>query len=152
MRALLYLDVDGVLLPFGPRALSPADPANPLLGRLNPADGPALLALSCRLVWATTWLAEANDVIAPRLGLPTLPVLDPPAASRPPLHGLHCKTAPITAHAAGRPFIWLDDEITETDRWWIENQHPGRALPHRVDPRTGLTPADFAAVHSWLRA
>jgi hypothetical protein len=37
-------------------------PGNPLLDRLDPADGPRLLALGCRLVWATTctfvWLDD----------------------------------------------------------------------------------------------
>ncbi|SNY41071.1 hypothetical protein [Paractinoplanes atraurantiacus] len=66
------------------------------------------------------------------------------------MSGLHWKTPHITAQAAGRPFIWLDDEITETDRWWTEAAHPAPALLHRVDPRTGLTAADFATVNSWL--
>jgi hypothetical protein len=34
-----------------------------------------LLELECELVWATTWMADANDEICPRLGLPALPVV-----------------------------------------------------------------------------
>lgn len=52
--------------------------------------------------------------------------------------------------AAGRPFVWVDDEITATDRAWVKSHHAGRALLHRVDPRHGLTDADFAAVAEWL--
>ncbi|MEU9895121.1 hypothetical protein ACIBCS_03055 [Streptomyces phaeochromogenes] len=38
------------------------------------AERPLLLmALPCELVWATTWMAEANETVAPRLGLPELP-------------------------------------------------------------------------------
>ncbi|XVV09083.1 HAD domain-containing protein [Actinoplanes sp. CA-131856] len=148
---LLFLDVDGPLIPFTHRALSPADPAHPLLHRLDPADGPRLKSLGCDLIWATTWMSDANDLIAPRLGLPPLPVLALPAeTSPPPVSGLHWKTPYIAAQAAGRPFAWLDDEISETDRWWVEVAHPAPALLHRVDPRTGLTGADFAAVRAGL--
>lgn len=74
-RPLLFLDVDGTLLPFGGPVRQTADEGNPLLGRLDPEHGPRLAALSCELVWATTWMAEANEVLAPRLGLPQLSVV-----------------------------------------------------------------------------
>ncbi len=45
----------------------------------------------------------------------------------------------------------MDDEITATDRAWVAAHHRGRALPHRVDPRQGLTAADSAALDGWLR-
>jgi hypothetical protein len=125
---LVLLDLDGPLITFGPgpdgvdrpsnRAL--ADPAavsgNPLLDRLNPADGRRLLELGCQLVWATTWMAEANEVISPRLGLPELPVVDWPDSEDEPKHGLHGKSMFLIQRAAQRPFVWLDDEITDTDR------------------------------------
>ncbi|MBX9394796.1 hypothetical protein K4749_14610 [Streptomyces sp. TRM72054] len=155
---LLFLDIDGTLLPFGS-----ADPypvhgtpfgrgaAHPLLTRVDPALGPRLLALGCELVWATTWRDEANEVMAPWLGLPPLPVVDwPEEVERP--GPLHWKTRPLVAWAAGRPFVWLDDEITAADRDWVAAHHPGRALLHRVDHRVGLTDADFASVAGWLTA
>lgn len=91
-RVVLFLGVDGPLIPFGPSvdgprgaSGSPASgsgcaachpaPGNPLLGRLDPAVGPRLLALGCDLVWASTWLDDANEVVAPRIGLPELPVV-----------------------------------------------------------------------------
>ncbi|SNY41076.1 hypothetical protein [Paractinoplanes atraurantiacus] len=97
---LLFLDVDGPLLPFTHRETSPPGPAHPprpfappetsarghahpLLHRLDPADGPRLLALGCDLIWTTTWMSDANDLIAPRLGLPALPVLALPAETTP---------------------------------------------------------------------
>jgi hypothetical protein len=157
-RPLVFLDVDGPLIPFRGRPIpaefaegSPADDGgNPLLDRLDPQDGRLLLALGCPLIWATTWGAEANEVISPRLGLPTLPVVEWPDDDSDPRHGLHWKTTCLSGWAAGQPFVWLDDEISDTDRQWMGSHHPARTLLHRVDPFTGLTPADFAVVHDWL--
>ena len=60
---------------------------------------------------------------------------------------------PFLVHwAAGRPFAWLDDEITDADRAWTEAHHPARTLLHSVDHRHGLTDADFATLDAWLRA
>ncbi|MFJ5834773.1 hypothetical protein [Streptomyces sp. NPDC093089] len=85
LRPLLFLDVDGPLIPFGARegadsahpTYPPAPPAavSPLLARLDPAQGPRLAALPYDLVWATTWEADANAWVAPRLGLPELPLV-----------------------------------------------------------------------------
>ncbi|MEV8531887.1 HAD domain-containing protein [Streptomyces sp. NPDC051211] len=151
---LLFLDIDGPLLPFGATGYptyEPADASNPLLARLNPAYGPRLLALPCELVWATTWMSDANACIAPRLGLPPLPVLDwPEPHAEDERTGLHWKTRALVAWAAGRPFAWVDDEITPRDRTWISTHHPTRTLLHHVDPRRGLTPTDFETLESWL--
>lgn len=158
-QPIVFLDVDGMLIPLRARPAGSAPvrvpvqdvPGNPLLDRLDPADGPRLLALGCRLVWATTWMADANDLIAPRLRLPALPVVEFPDSDEPG-HGLHWKTPFLTRWAAGRTFVWLDDEIAEADRRWVRAHHPGKALLHRVDPLAGLTEADLALVRRWLPA
>ena len=155
-RPLLFLDVDGPLIPFGaphpPPPAATADDGNPLLARLDPALGARLLALGCSLVWATTWREEANEVVAPRLGLPRLPVRDWPEADEPGPRGLHWKTRPLVEWAGGRPFVWVDDEIGAVDRQWVAAAHPGPALLHRVDPARGLQDSDFRALTDWLAA
>ncbi|MBB1246703.1 hypothetical protein GL263_24585, partial [Streptomyces durbertensis] len=156
---LLFLDVDGTLLPHNgvrlPRTLDEwalwQTPANPHLAALSPTHGRHLLTLPCTLVWATAWMHDANTVTAPRMGLPGLPVAALPEA---PLHdepdALHWKTRTLVETAAGRPFVWVDDEITDLDHSWVTTHHPGPALLHRVDPRTGLTTSDLTRVDAWL--
>ncbi len=163
-RPLLFLDVDGPLIPFGaaPRrypvygvASAPGAGGNPLLARIDPEHGVRLRMLPCDLVWATSWMADANECIAPRLGLPQLPVVTWPGAPDTGQHderdGLHWKTRALVGWAAGRSFAWVDDEITRTDRAWVSAHHPGPALLHRVDPGTGLTSADYLTLGRWLR-
>jgi len=73
-----------------------------------------------------------------------------PDADEDPPPGLHWKTVVLATWAAGRPFVWLDDEITDADRRWVQAHHPRKALLHRVDPFIGLTDADFALIRQWL--
>jgi hypothetical protein len=158
-RPLLFLDVDGPLLPFGedpqrePRYAVP----DSRLERLSPQTGLRLAALPCTLVWATTWEDEANTEIAPRIGLPTLPVVNWPESSdehdrQDQWFGLCWKTRTLVDWAAGRSFAWVDDEITDADRDWVSAHHHGQALLHRVQSFRGLTDEDFAALDQWLRA
>lgn len=162
-RPLLFLDVDGPLIPLrarpAVRARTPNEPTqpgeetgNPLIERLDPADGPRLLTLGCELVWATTWMDDANDVVAPRLGLPQLPVVDFPDEDDESTGGLHWKTTYLAQWAGERPYIWLDDEITDADQRWVQAHVRGAALLHRVDPFTGLGDTDFAVIRGWLAA
>ncbi|MYU25641.1 HAD domain-containing protein [Streptomyces sp. SID8352] len=153
---LLFLDVDGPLLPFGsPAPMGTAAAENPLLERLDPRAGARLLALGCVLVWATTWGDEANEVIAPLLGLPPLPVMtwgeEDGRGARGVPRGLHWKVPHLVARAGGRAFVWVDDEIGAVDRLWVAAEHPGAALLHRVEPHVGLTGRDFDVIRRWVR-
>lgn len=41
--------------------------------------------------------------------------------------GLHWKTRTLVEWVSERPFIWVDDEITDADRGWVLTHHHGRA-------------------------
>ncbi|MFJ5774181.1 hypothetical protein [Streptomyces sp. NPDC093094] len=175
-RPLLYLDVDGPLNPYAAKperrpdgytthrmapegwlARQPAETGprvRPLRVWLNPEHGSRLRGLSelYDLVWATTWGRDANSLIAPVLGLPELPVVDWPDMFGPGPDGTFWKTRHVLDHAGGRPFAWVDDELGDADRLFVEAHHPGSALLHRVDARHGLRPADFATLTAFAQA
>ncbi|MEV0458037.1 hypothetical protein [Catellatospora methionotrophica] len=168
-RPLLFLDVDGPLNPYAAklsrrpegylthRITTASDDGYDMYGRrrkplrvwLRADHGPRLLALPYDLVWATTWTDEANEWIAPVLGLPELPVVDWPQPRSSGRDGVHWKTRRLVEWAGGRDFAWVDDEVSDTDTAWIRASHPGRALVHRVDARLGLRDGDFTALASW---
>lgn len=164
-RPLLLLDVDGPLNPFDApphrrpagyqtHRLSPSGwtGRRPLRVWLNPSHGPALLALPADLVWCTTWEHDANRMIGPRIGLPELPVIEWPPDRGPGQHGtpsVHWKTRTVIEYAAGRPFVWVDDEVTAADREYVAARHRGVARLHDVNPRIGLAAEDFDFIGRW---
>ncbi|WP_246212554.1 HAD domain-containing protein [Streptomyces abyssomicinicus] len=157
-RPLLFLDVDGPLNPYAAARPAPlpgyrARPvpttlaARPWRLWLNPAHGPALLRQGFDICWATAWMSEANRHIGPVLGLPELPFVDfgdDLFGER--ADGVHWKTAAIVEHAAGRPFLWVDDETTILDDLYVAAWSPAPAALHHVDPRVGLRLEDFLAL------
>ncbi|MFF2077670.1 hypothetical protein ACFVXG_23295 [Kitasatospora sp. NPDC058162] len=174
-QPLLLLDVDGPLNPFAAPRLrrpdgyrthelmptwwaerqtrrAPDGEPKPLRVWLNPAHGPELLALPYELVWATTWMAEANDLIGPNLGLPELPYIPWTELFAEDPDGLHWKTRDVVAWADGRPFVWVDDELGPQDAEWIAANHPGPAHTLHVNPRTGMLAGDFALLREWAAA
>jgi hypothetical protein len=159
VQPILFLDVDGVFIPYGATeavpdsalvALAGPEPDDELLARIDAGHGPRLAALGCELVWATGWEDEANDEISPRLGLPSLPVVAWTLGEMWRPGGVHWKTHDILHWASGRPFVWVDDEIGPADRESVEALHPAPALLLRVDPHVGLTKTEIEVIGNWL--
>jgi hypothetical protein len=169
-RPLLLIDIDGPLNPYlakphrrpagytthrmKPRSWAskqdgPATLPKPLRIWLNPDHGLRLRALPYDLVWCTAWMHDANEWIAPRLGLPALPVIEFGDLFDYPPDGTHWKTRTVIEWAAGRPFAWIDDEINQADEAYVAAHHDGPVLLHHVHPAKGLVPADFAALRHW---
>lgn len=165
-RPLLFVDVDGPLNPYAAKPtrrpegylthrMSPADwareypDAQPLRVWLNPEHGPMLLSLPVELVWATTWEHDANEWIGPRIGLPELPVVEWPDRPFGATDGRLWKTQPVADYAAGRPFAWIDDQLTDADVRWCELRYPAPTLLLPINPAIGLARNDIAAIGRW---
>ncbi|MEU1280359.1 hypothetical protein [Streptomyces sp. NPDC005805] len=164
MKPLLLIDVDGPLNPYAAKAqrrpegygthrMRPTGwtDGRPLRVWLNPAHGPELLALAehYELVWGTTWKGEANTWIGPPLGLPRLPFVDWPKMHGRAPGGTFWKTQYILEYAPGRPFAWVDDDITPYDHEYVERHHLAPALLLSIDPRRGLLRPDFDRLADW---
>lgn len=158
MRALLFLDIDGVLNPWAAPACPPGYTEHRWRRRkawLAPEHGPALLALAenagLELVWATSWADDANTLVGKALGLPPLPVVT--------FAGPHADSGPgwkfpaVGRFAYGRPLAWFDDDFglrpDARERFLARREPPTLLVP--VDSGAGLTAAHFDTVARWRR-
>jgi hypothetical protein len=162
------LDVDGVLNPedstrygFNMHHLTVDGVTWPVA--LNPAHGPMLMDLAARtgaeLAWGTTWEYHANDLVAEHVGLPNdlpwAPMTPRPRWGR----GSGASTGMwkaqnVVAFAAGRPFVWFDDEpdaAASVDQL-ARTEAVGQHLVVRVRPWRGLGPEHLAKAEQWLTA
>lgn len=197
MKPLLLLDVDGPLNPY--RQLTKKGYLPPKVRRDEPRFeyekhlmrppgwetgeqlpvllsremGELLLGLQDRftLIWATSWEGAANEWIAPVLGLPELPVIGWPAATRErdwplPGHRGSWKTKLILqwlgTHAVGPdgaqlPWVWVDDEIRSADRALVRAHYDEqrgdpqtvRRWLFEIHPTHGLRHNDFDDLRQW---
>jgi HAD domain in Swiss Army Knife RNA repair proteins len=126
-RPVLAIDVDGVLNAFpGARGAPGGWRDAKVMGfriRHNPLHGERLLAIAAEtgaeLAWCTTWEKNANEHIAPLVGLPELPWVPMAPGVAEASRGLkfnqrasagRCKAAALRIWAGDRPACWLDDE------------------------------------------
>jgi len=150
-KPLLLIDVDGVLNPFDmdpaivaakgfdSYRITTARTGRTLTVWLNRAHGAWLRGLTddFELVWVTTWADEANSLIGPKIGLPSLPVVAPVWI------GLYrqSKCGPVREFVKGRPFAWLDDNFEREAYDWVRRRDPAGkfTLLLRPDSAVGLT-------------
>ncbi|WP_307794473.1 HAD domain-containing protein [Arthrobacter cavernae] len=159
----LYLDVDGVVNPFGPlgttdwgTAWKIADAgildvvyAAEMVTELNE------LALhpAARFVWLTTWEWLAPQFLCPAIGLhgERWPVLSSAGwDDSAEWWKLDALRRDVEARGAER-IVWVDDQLDHeaAARSWAEFQ-PGRVLWISPDPRRGLRRRELAAIREFL--
>ncbi|WP_437090421.1 hypothetical protein [Streptomyces sp. enrichment culture] len=85
------------------------------------------------------------------LRLPELPGAERPSLPDAGPDGTFWETRRLLAHAGGRPFVWVDDDLGEPDRAFVASHHPVPTLLRRVDPRYGLRDDDFTALEDFAR-
>lgn len=179
-KPLLLLDVDGVLNPYAAKPNKRPDGYNTFyvgkywdaadkkLGKnyirvwVNPSHGPKLLDLTdvADLVWTTTWNDHANDLVSPRVGLPTnLPVLHVDSyndsyrsdlAGNAGLRKVFYKSWFVKNYVKDLPFLWLDDDHTDYDTDYLSCFTTAPFKLYKVDPKVGLTDDDFTNIRNWF--
>ncbi|MFB4318523.1 HAD domain-containing protein [Actinomadura sp. 21ATH] len=150
-RPLLFLDVDGVLNPYGYSRRPPGfnehhlfPGEEPVL--LNPAHGAWITELTrvYDVTWATAWSEDANRLLAPLLAVAPLPILAMPP---PPFHP-SAKVTRIAELCRHRPAAWIDDQHTSEALNWADNRSDPTLLI-TIDPATGLTRASIDQALTW---
>lgn len=155
MKPWLLIDVDGVLNPVmsGAAAKRGGFVARHAYGpagwrykvHLSPEHGRWLVAMAdvCDLAWATTWEHTADREFGPVLRMPPLPVVTFDFARAP-----GSKVPGILRFTAARPFIWIDDDVTDLDRDLLADSGTHH-LVLEPDPHVGLTRAHLDQARAW---
>ena len=126
--------------------------------RLSPSHGRHLVALSATydLVWCTFWEYAANHSISPLLGLGDLHAVTFPTKA---IYAHRTTGSWKTPHLLAWldeqlpspvPWLWVDDEVDQRDQALADSSQPG--VPTEVmsvDPYTGLSETDFAAIRDF---
>jgi hypothetical protein len=151
-RPLMFLDVDGVLNPYGAAAFAGYEAHDLFPGEepvhVHPAHASLLARLGevFELVWASSWNDQANTLLAPLLGIAPLPVVPMPAPPFDP----DDKVALVSRHAGDRPAAWLDDQHGARAREWATSRRAPTLLLS-TDPSVGLTDTLVRTATDWAR-
>lgn len=172
-KPVLLLDVDGVLnafQPVRPHTVRKADGGtntfgNPITYTLH-FDNEVVemidaLAQHFEIHWATMWNTRANSVIAPMLGIDTVPVMscnrdrgwdiaEAQGLSGTKINRLwYAKTPLIPAYVGTRRFAWLDDDHSGADLSYLEGECSQDFYLCQTDANTGITWRDVADLIGW---
>jgi hypothetical protein len=159
MRAVIYLDVDGVLNRLGPAGVSGPDEFDDF-ERHRDVDGfdlqlsrdmvSRIADLPADVLWLTTWRDRAPAAVAPLVGAPPWPWLD---------YAFE-KVDAVIAHQLPepRPYVWIDDmDAVEFNALRVEEvlAEDGDDPPPRLlvnpDPFVGLTRSAVDDVGAFCR-
>jgi hypothetical protein len=159
----LYLDVDGVVCPFGPEGhngwgtpwlradagLLPVAFAPELVAGLNSLAASGEL----RCVWLTSWEELAPQYLCPAIGLDGVrwPYLTAEGAGSGPGWWKLDAIQDDVERTAPDAVVWVDDQLA----YEAEAQTWARIMGRRLlvvspDPRQGISPAELEAVSSFL--
>lgn len=159
----LYLDVDGVICPYGPAGATDWGTgwqragvgqlelryAAELVGELNELSHRP----DVRFVWLTSWEEQAPRYLCGAIGLDgrQWPVLRyNPQRRRYDWWKLEAIRDDVEKHAPGRA-IWIDDQLdlVEAAGAWVNTLAP-RVLGVCPDPRRGMSPAELQHIKDFL--
>lgn len=152
-RALLLVDIDGVLNPWG-------DPDCPTgfrehvidtdgePVRLAPVHGEWLreLGASFDLVWASAWGFKAHRLLGPILDLEEFPYIPMPPSPFP----AEAKVFAVAAYVKDRPAAWIDDLLTPQAFTWAASREAPTLLIS-ADHTTGMTRQHVEQLLGWAR-
>lgn len=153
-----YLDVDGVLAPYGAPGCVPSSWPDfvdgylgPKLAVYSPAMLSALSELELEVVWCTTWGPHAERAFGPLLGSGPRRTLD---LNSTPLAAGGVKGAAVFADLREdpAPFVWIDDDAITTVA--VERLESVDLPMLLLEPtRTvGLTPGHLEQIAAFVRA
>lgn len=160
-KPILGLDIDGVLNAFASPYDLPTHTEMYVGGfwvLLNTEDHPkwiAELEEYFDIVWATMWTHNANELIAPIMGIGPFPVIDhndiPEWVDDSKLRGIDgLKIATIDPFVGDRPFAWIDDDISAVARKWAGERNAPTKLV-KPNPTYGLQRDHIDQLIEWAK-